>query len=42
VFALRDVVRQRRIEDLKELLGRVELEIDVPASRRRPRRRTRR
>jgi Arc/MetJ family transcription regulator len=38
VMALRELVRRRRIEDLKGLMGRVQLEMDLPASRRRPRR----
>ena len=38
VLALTELVRRRRVEDLKGLLGRVDLEIDIPASRRRPRR----
>jgi Arc/MetJ family transcription regulator len=38
VMALRELVRRRRIEELKGLLGRVRLELDVPASRRRQRR----
>lgn len=38
VMALRELLRRRRIEDLKGLMGRVQLEVDVPASRRRPRR----
>ena len=38
VMALRELLRRRRIEDLKGLLGRVQLEVDVPASRPRPRR----
>jgi Arc/MetJ family transcription regulator len=37
VLALRELVRRRRLEELKELLGRVRLDIDVPRSRRRPR-----
>ncbi|OFW10005.1 MAG: hypothetical protein A3H96_03365 [Acidobacteria bacterium RIFCSPLOWO2_02_FULL_67_36] len=37
VMALRELVRRRRIDELKALMGRVRLEIDVPASRRRPR-----
>jgi Arc/MetJ family transcription regulator len=36
VLALRELVRRRRIEELKSLLGSVELEIDIPRSRRRP------
>ena len=38
VMALRELLRRRRIEDLKGLMGRVQMEVDVPASRRRPRR----
>lgn len=40
VLALRELVRRRRLDELKALMGRVHLEIDVPASRRRPRRHT--
>jgi hypothetical protein len=36
VLALRELVRRRRLDDLKNLMGRVELQIDLPASRRRP------
>jgi Arc/MetJ family transcription regulator len=35
VVALQELVRRRRIEELKSLLGAVHLEIDVPRSRRR-------
>ena len=38
VLALRELVRHRRIDDLKALMGRVQLDIDLPRSRRRPRR----
>jgi Arc/MetJ family transcription regulator len=38
VLALRELVRRHRIAELKELLGSVELEVDVAESRRRPRR----
>ena len=38
VVALRDLVRRKRIEELKAMLGSVRLDIDVPKSRRRPRR----
>jgi Arc/MetJ family transcription regulator len=38
VVALRDLVRRKRIEELKSMLGSVRLEIDIPKSRRRPRR----
>jgi hypothetical protein len=37
VLALRELVRRRRIDELKDLLGRVELDVDVARSRRRPR-----
>jgi Arc/MetJ family transcription regulator len=37
VVALRELVRRQRIDALKALLGRVELDVDVPRSRRRPR-----
>jgi len=36
VLALRELVRRRRLDDLKDLLGRVELDIDIAHSRRRP------
>ena len=38
VLALRELVRRRRLDELKDLLGHVRLDIDVPRSRRRPRR----
>jgi Arc/MetJ family transcription regulator len=36
VLSLRELVRSRRIEQLKALMGSVKLEIDIPRSRRRP------
>jgi Arc/MetJ family transcription regulator len=36
VLSLTELVRRRRIEELKSLLGRVDLGIDLPRSRRRP------
>ena len=36
VLALQELVRRRRIEELKSLLGSIHLEIDIPKSRRRP------
>jgi Arc/MetJ family transcription regulator len=36
VLALRELVRRQRIDELKDLLGSVDLEIDLDASRRRP------
>ena len=37
VLALRELVRRRRLDELKSLLGKVELSVDLPRSRRRPR-----
>ena len=36
VLALTELVRRRRIDQLKELMGHVHLDIDLPKSRRRP------
>jgi hypothetical protein len=36
IFALRELVRRKRLEDLKALMGSVDLHVDVAASRRRP------
>jgi Arc/MetJ family transcription regulator len=38
VLSLRELIRRRRIDELKSLMGHVDLQIDVPRSRRRPRR----
>lgn len=38
ILSLRELIRRHRIEELKEIMGSVELEIDIPDSRRRPRR----
>lgn len=40
VLSLQELVRRRRIDELKEMMGHVRLEIDIPRSRRRPRRRS--
>ena len=37
VLALQELVRRRRLDELKAMMGRVHLEIDLPQSRRRPR-----
>ncbi len=37
VVALRELVRRHHLDDLKSLLGRVELDVDTARSRRRPR-----
>ena len=39
VLSLRELIHRRRIEELKNLLGSVRLELDLAASRRRRRRR---
>ena len=36
IVSLQELVRRRRIEELKSLLGSVDLKIDLPKSRRRP------
>jgi Arc/MetJ family transcription regulator len=40
VLSLRELIRRRRIEELKDLLGAVRLDVDVHSSRRRPGRRS--
>ena len=37
ILSLRELVRRRRLDDLKTMLGRVELDVDTDRSRRRPR-----
>lgn len=37
IVALRELVRRKRIEELKAMMGTVQLDIDLPKSRRRPR-----
>lgn len=39
IVSLQELVRRKRIDELKELLGHVQLDLDIPASRRRPARR---
>lgn len=36
VLSLQELIRRKRIEELRGLLGKVRLDIDIPASRRRP------
>lgn len=36
VLSLRELVRKRRVDELKDLLGSIELDIDLADSRRRP------
>jgi len=35
IVSLRELIRRKRIEELKSLSGRIQLEIDTPSSRRR-------
>jgi Bacterial antitoxin of type II TA system, VapB len=37
VLSLQGLIRRKRIDELKSMMGNVKLEIDVPKSRRRPR-----
>lgn len=36
VLSLKEMIRRKRIDELKEMMGSVKLEIDLPRSRRRP------
>jgi len=36
IVSLRNLIRRRRIDELKALMGSVRLDIDLPKSRRRP------
>jgi len=40
VLSLKELIRRKRIDELKVMLGSVKLEIDRPRSRRRPPRRS--
>ena len=40
VFALQALIRRKRVDALKTLMGSVRLEVDIGGSRRRPRRRS--
>jgi Bacterial antitoxin of type II TA system, VapB len=35
IFALQELIRRRRIDELKAMMGAVTLELDIPESRRR-------
>lgn len=37
VFSLRELIRRKRIDELKEMAGSIRLDIDLPRSRRRSR-----
>jgi len=36
IFSLSEVIRRKKLEDLKQLAGKIELNIDLKKSRRRP------
>ena len=36
VFALREVIRRSRLDELKSMFGSVRIDLDIPKSRRRP------
>jgi hypothetical protein len=36
VFALKELLRRKKVEELIEMFGHVEIDIDIPKSRRRP------
>lgn len=36
IFALRELLRRKQLDELKALEGKIELDLDVPKSRRRP------
>ncbi len=38
IFSLRELIRRKRIEELKDMAGSIRLDIDLDRSRRRPRR----
>jgi Arc/MetJ family transcription regulator len=40
VLSLKEMIRRKRIEELKELMGSVRHDIDIDRSRRRPRRKS--
>jgi Arc/MetJ family transcription regulator len=37
IFSLRELIRRKRIEELKEMAGTIRLDVDLDRSRRRPR-----
>ena len=39
VLSLQELIRRKRIEQLKNMAGKIELEIDLEGSRRRPKKR---
>jgi hypothetical protein len=36
VLSLQELIRRKRIEELKSMMGAIKLEVDLPKSRRRP------
>ncbi len=41
IFSLRELIRRKRIEELKEMAGSIRLDVDLNRSRRRPPKRKR-
>ncbi len=41
IFSLRELIRRKRIEELKAMAGSIDLAIDINRSRRRPAKKTR-
>jgi Arc/MetJ family transcription regulator len=37
IFSLRELIRRKRIEELKDMAGSIKLDVDLEKSRRRPR-----
>jgi Arc/MetJ family transcription regulator len=37
IFSLRELIRRKRIQELKEMAGTIRLDVDLDRSRRRPR-----
>ena len=40
IVSLRNLIRRRRIDELIALMGSVQLDVDLPASRKRPKRKS--
>ncbi len=36
IFSLKEIIRKKRIDELKALMGHIQLDIDLVSSRRRP------
>ena len=40
VLSLTELIRRRRLDELKSLMGKIDLDLDLESSRRRPKRKT--